>query len=135
MEISTHSWLCMAQQLTIEEIVEQLKKRIFTDKDKRMPVFFDFGDFRPGRINSWRGDYEQLAMDYTDDGEIEAWVLIETLENAIGKSMAGYKGGEFIIEPSTLVWVAKPGDVGHTAVVGILEDEGRIFIMTAFREE
>lgn len=134
METQIDNWLSMCKQLSIGELIQDLKKRMFTDRDKEKTVVFDFGFFRPGRIQSWKGDFEHLAIDYTDEGEVSLWVFIEMLDTLLGDTMENHGGGRFTIEDTTPLWVAKPGDVGKTAVVGTLEDDDRVFIVTAWKD-
>jgi hypothetical protein len=49
----------------------------------------------------------------------------------IGQTFTGYKGGEFVMGPNTLVWVAQDyGDCSERAVSDVFWDEDRIVLQT-----
>ena len=88
-------------------------------------VQFGFIHFRPNlRIHSYRGYYEDLALGYTDeyqkeDTTVEA--LLKILEEAVGKTYTGYKGGDFYMDENTALWVANHSESGGTAIVDVID--------------
>jgi len=59
--------LANSEQLTLGELI--LKLEAVQDKTKK--VVFDFGDYAPTSIGSWRGSYSELALSYTNEGRME----------------------------------------------------------------
>jgi len=62
-------------------------------------------------INSYRGYYEDAALGVNEGGGIPvtAGDLLQIVKDAIGVTYVGYKGGEFLFEEDTLVWIAPWG--------------------------
>lgn len=127
----------MAEQLTLGEIIDRLE----AVADKERKVAFDFEYLWPTTLASWRGDYSQLALGFngtighslkSDNPTIAA--LLQELRSAIGKGFEGWKGGEYVMDSSTLVWVANPGNVGNTAIVGVSDRGYRVVLDTAWCE-
>jgi len=85
-------------------------------------VFFEFGGISPGDVDSWRGDYAQLALGWKADRDGDPRTVAQLLENlteAIGKEFEGYKGGIYMMRESTQVWVDRPGEYTSTALVRV----------------
>lgn len=103
--------------------------------DKSKPVLFN-EQYHPVGLDSWRGSYCELALEYEATGEpLTVAVLLKKLRDAIGATFSGYKGGEFRMGKTTPVWVANYGEcdgfIGHTqAVVGVSENEQAVLIET-----
>ena len=100
-------------------------------KQEEKKVEFDFpGNFTPSYIDSWRGSYCELALDYEQGEPIKIKAFIEMLKEAVGKTYAGYKGGDYLMSENTPVWVDHYGDSGHTGIIGVEGDGWRIYILT-----
>lgn len=128
-------------QLTLGELI--LKLEGIENKD--LPVVFDIKPYRPVNIDSWRGSYDELALKYAGN-ESEAFTVTELLgllKSVIGRTLTGYKGGDYLMGKTTPVWVANYGkcegfrqdlkdykDTTNTAVVDVLEEEDKIIIKT-----
>jgi len=128
----------LTQQLNLGELIKILKSFEFLDEvEKTEQVVFDFGYFSPTSLCSWRGAYEELAIDY-DDVDYEKIInlkqFIELLENAVGKSFEGWKGGMFTMHEDTPLWVSKPHQACDTAVVGVTYAGYKYIINTAYCE-
>ncbi len=132
-----------SDQLTVGEIllkIEPLLKKQKEIKEKyghTARVFYDFCNLFPCDINSWRGSYSELALNYKSYNESEPLEITDfynMLKETIGKTFGGYKGGEYIMGKNTPVWVANYGDSGNTAVIDIVNDEYQIIIITGYRE-
>lgn len=132
-------------QLTLGQIIEKLENCGFTYGQKNEPkeVCYDFGTAIPTTLNSWRGSYSELALGYKLSGydnkeehfaQTTAEELLTELKSAIGKEFTGWKGGEFIMDEDTPVWVANGGDSGNTGIIDVVDDGWRIIIMTAYCE-
>jgi hypothetical protein len=87
---------------------------------------------KPTGVSSWRGDYAELAIEFNDKGEpMLLTEFIALLENAIGKSFEGWKGGNFMMERNTRLWVANPGHSGSTGIIGVREDHRTVNLLTS----
>lgn len=96
---------------------------------------FDFCEFRPdGYFSSYRGFYEDLAMEYTNRGTCQIEDFLPLLKKEIGAVHIGWKGGEYTMGEDTLVWVATEGDVTRTAVVGVMDFGYLAVIQTAYTQ-
>jgi hypothetical protein len=105
-----------SQQLILGELILKLE----AIEDKHKPIIFDGGKYHPSCINSWRGSYEELAIEYEELGRpLSTKHLLILLRNAIGSIFYGYKGGEFKMGKTTPVWVA---NYGHSE--GFREENG-----------
>lgn len=125
-----------SQQLMLGELI--LKLEAIADKSKR--IIFDDKRYHPTGIDSWRGSYAELAIEYAEDGEkLRVGDFLASLKDTIGKTFEGYKGGEFLMGKTTPVWVANYGDSsgfkhdGDTwtqAVIDVSQDEQNVIIET-----
>lgn len=61
-------------------------------------------------VASYRGYYDQLALSPCQtDKPPKVSAVIDMLEGAVGKTYEGYKGGEFVMDLYTRVWIAEYG--------------------------
>lgn len=75
--------------------------------------------------DSYRGYYERIAIDRGDWARADS--LADYLDEKVGKTMTGYKGGEYLITKQTLVHVAAYGFTGPMLVGFVLDrDNGDI---------
>lgn len=121
-------------QLTLGELILKLEAI-----GKNLPIYFDNKKYRPTGIESWRGSYCELSINYEGGGNINSTEiekvhkfksgdhteyksidtalpknvkvkdLLSMLKISIGKTMTGYKGGDFLIGKTTPVWVSRYG--------------------------
>lgn len=127
-----------SKQLTLGELIlliEPLKKTYIDYQEKEQPknVVFNFEYIRPTGLDSWRGSYAELAIEFSSEGEyLSVEKFLSMLKEAIGKTYTGYKGGEFVMGKSTPLWVANYGNSGNTGVVGIKDDEYEVILLTDY---
>ncbi len=129
-----------SQQITLGELILKLE----SVADKNLPVVFDDSRYHPTGIESWRGSYAELAIEYAEDGEkLSVDGLLQLLKKAVGSTFFGYKGGEFLMGRRTPVWVANYGkshgflqdeDVDTQAVIDVLQDGQNVIIETRLFE-
>ncbi|MEQ1733643.1 MAG: hypothetical protein ABL940_08220 [Bacteroidia bacterium] len=132
------------KQLTLGEFIAEIESvGCTTSNGEYKRICFDFGNFVPTNLHSWRGFYEEIALGY---GEIEynkdpnavkkinAKDILNELKWAIGKDYQGYKGGEYTMTENTPVWVGNYGDSNYTAVVGVLDNGYSLIILNAYVE-
>lgn len=132
------------QQLSLGEFIKELESvDLKYDEETYKDVDFDFGTALPTQLDSWRGSYDEIALGYKLSGydnnsehftNNKADKLLEHLKSAIGKEYTGWKGGEFIMDENTPVWVANPGHSGNTGIVGVLDAGYKLVIITAYCE-
>jgi len=117
-------------QMDLGELIAALER-----KDPEANVYFDFAHFRPtGDIYSYRGYYEDLALEYGNEKEaLTVAELIEAIKPMTNSSVTGYKGGEYDVDESTPVWVALHNEAGNTAVVDVIGDHS-VYILTRYVE-
>lgn len=118
------------EPMTLGELIKALEKR---PRDER--VRFDFADYEPTDLRSYRGDYSHAALGWREragDG-VTAGLFRGMLRESIGQDLEGWKGPGGKIGSSTPVWVANSaGDCTHTALVGLVDHEGETVLATAF---
>lgn len=117
--------------MTLGELMAALER-----KDEKKEVIFDFVYFRPdGTLRSYRGDYSELSLGYTNMFEpkkqIKVGDLLAKLLDAVGKTFTGYKGGEFTMGTETPVWVANCGEAGGTGIVDVCDGGIDVVLKTA----
>lgn len=122
-------------QLTLGELILKLE----AVEEKSKPVIFNERYFPVG-IDSWRGSYYELALEYAETGDkfsVAAW--IKKLRETVGSTLYGYKGGEFLMGKTTPVWIANygesegfthDGDIWTQAVVDVSQNEQAVIIET-----
>jgi hypothetical protein len=124
--------------LKLEPIVEKQKERV-SNKHDEARVVYDFEELYPTDIESWRGSYSELALNfktensYPDDKRLTVTEFFKLLKETVGREFTGYKGGEFKMNKMTPVWVANYGNAGNTAVIDIIDNDYEIIIMTGYR--
>ena len=121
-------------KMTLGELIDALDKipREWDVNDEPKTVRFDFGSAIPAHLDSWRGDYAQLALGYKLTGydsseEHSAKVtlsdFLDRLKSGVGATYDGWKGGTFVMGRGTDVWVDNPGNYNHTQIASV-EDRG-----------
>lgn len=135
-----------SDQLTVGAIIQKLEPIVAIQKDRieggrsEAEVYYDFEYLYPTRIDSWRGSYSELALNYTssriseNSAPMKVTQFYEMMKGVVGKEFDGYKGGEFLMTLFTPVWVANNGNSGSTAVVDIIDRGYNVIIVTGFRE-
>lgn len=107
-------------QLTLGELIEELKKCKLDSE-----LYIDWGGY-PGQAISYRGYYEQLAFEY--GYQVTVGEFLQICKDANGRTLVGYKGGEYKMNQYTPVWIANSGSLGRK-IVGINKTtEGYILI-------
>lgn len=115
-------------------------------------VLYDFPPHQfPTDVASYRGSYDQPALGHAGrDSHNDASVnmrgrdrnegpkvseLIAELEKAIsGKIYEGWKGGGYRYKGSHELYVANPGEISYAKIVGVLDKDSRVFLLTAFED-
>jgi len=133
--------LANSDQLTLGELILKLEpiaknqKGVQEKYGHEANVQYDFEHLFPTALDSWRGDYSELALNYQSDGErMDVGEFLQMLKDAIGKEYTGYKGGEFAMGKHTPIWVANYGNSGSTAVIDVVDGEHTVYLITGLRE-
>ena len=129
------------RQLTLGELIRQIEVLPLTfkaqDSQAQKLIWFDFGNTYPARVGSWRGAYEEFAIDFSS-GSYDvptALAFLQVLRGARDAEFRGWRGGDYTMTEATPVWVDHPGNAGNTAVVGVRDVEYHgIVIATAWCE-
>jgi hypothetical protein len=127
--------------MTLGELIAALD-----EQPQEMGVRFANGE-RPGRFISYRGAYADLALESGEgyDGNLPAhmvergYVAHETVgslraaaDETIGKTLEGYKGGEYIMYVNTPIWLAEEGVSSGVALVGVEQVPGKPGVSSPF---
>ncbi len=124
-----------SSQLSLGEIILKCEGI----KNTKLPVLFDIKKYHPTSIDSWRGSYDELALEYEDKGKpMLLSAFLKVLKNTIGKTITGYKGGDFLMGKTTPVWVANYGECygfrkdgyKNTAVIDVIKQKLAVIIKT-----
>lgn len=140
----------MTKQLTLGQLIKHLELVI-----KRRPeaannqVVYDFEYAYPVSLGSWRGSPDMIAIGFSfavhsipgfvqhynqKNEPFNVASFIGLLKDAVGKTFYGWKGGQGTMKESTPLWVANTGNGGSTIVVGILDTETNIVLLTQYHE-
>jgi hypothetical protein len=129
-KVKRNEQLKNSPQFTLGELIMKLEGFA-----QDLQVVFDFDDMHPTSktsLCSWRGSYDELAIEYTKQGlGPELHEFLKRLRQAIGETFLGWKGGEFVMGKRTPLWVDNCGDGGHRGVVGAKVKDRRVIIQTA----
>ncbi len=89
-------------------------------------------------FNSYRGYYNDLAIGYTVDNNEGFIIVKEFLDSAkecLGKTFYGYKGGEFIMDENTPLWIANYGHTSDFIIDRLEESNNCCFVYLAIKED
>jgi len=114
--------------ITLGELISKL-----SECKEDTEVQFDFGYFTPNSFGSWRGSYDQLALSYCDFS-ITVEQLLQKAEKAVGATYTGWKGGDFHMNASNIIWVSQDGNSNMTVITGLTDLGHKVVLHTAYRE-
>jgi len=80
-------------------------------------------------LSSYRGYYSDLAIE-RGGSEVTIAEMVDRLQNAVGETYEGYKGGDYTMSRSTPVWVASYGEASGWLVIDVVLEENVIVIVT-----
>jgi len=124
-----------SDQLTLGELILKLDPIVEKQDEGEATVRYDFEYLFPNDIDSWRGSYSELALNFTTEGQVmKVSEFLKMLKDCIGRKFIGYKGGEFTMNKNTPIWVANYGNSGNTAVIDVLDNEYCVILITGYRE-
>lgn len=128
--------LANSDQLTLGELILKLEPIVKNQKDgEEATVRYDFEYLFPTSIDSWRGSYDELALNFEMQGEeMNVSEFLEMLKDCIGKTFTGYKGGDFMMHKGTPIWVANYSHSGNKAVIDVVDNGYVVLLITGYRE-
>ena len=92
-------------------------------------IVFDFAMISPTTIASYRGFYEQAALGFSEDGSVTVRGLLSEVESAIGKKFTGWKGGDYLFDEGTDLWVANQGRTSNTRILDLADYDDSWFVI------
>ena len=99
--------------LTLDDMIVQLQ-----ECEPNNLVVLDIGGTL-GKERSYRGYYSDLAFENDLSRVKSAGDLLAQCQNALGQTYEGYKGGDYVMEADTPLWIAGYGIASGTAVIGM----------------
>lgn len=128
------------EQMTLGQLIEQLEKMssdsgVICSTDTSM-VFTTF--------DSYRGYYDDLALGYIakdyyeekKDDEIHTVKdFLAEAKSCLGKTFYGWKGGKFIMDKNTPLWVANSGHTSNFVIDRIEESCGSCFVYLGIKKD
>ena len=84
-------------------------------------IIFDPWNLRPTNLASYRGFYEDLALDFEIGEPCPVVQLLDECRRAIGRQFEGYKGGLYTATRDTAIWCSHWGQAQNLVVTGIRE--------------
>lgn len=117
--------------MRLGKLIDMLKKC-----DQEKPLFLRVDGvikYYPCDISSYRGDYSHLAIERNeteDSSPIKVGDFIKELELCIGKTFTGYKGGDFVMDDTTPIWVSDYGITESYKVIPPVELYNLVYIDT-----
>jgi hypothetical protein len=89
-------------------------------------------DLGPTKLSSYRGYYEDLAIECECGAGMNLEGFLAQLALALGGQVfEGYKGGDFVMHDGSAVWVSNWGDCSRSRVVGVrVEHDAYVYIET-----
>jgi len=94
--------------MTLGELIKRLESA-----DPTQVVRWGFGD-----PHSYRGYYEQLAFEPKENVTVAS--MLADAKSALGRTFCGYKGGDYVMDEWTSVWIANYGESGGEGIGDIL---------------
>lgn len=142
-EKSRKETLSKSSQLTLGELILKLEPIVKKNKGKKIEdlpdVYFDFCRMFPTTTMSWRGSYKEVCLDFTDGrsenkSPLNIRDFFKLIKNTIGKEFEGYKGGEYVMDKHTPVWIDNYGRSTDTGLVDVLDLDYQVLLITQYTE-
>ena len=109
--------------LTLGELIERLKGYPLSNI-----VAIDSGGY-PYNDHSYRGYYSDLAFESGEEPKTVAEFLC-ICKRALNSTYEGYKGGDFVMDKDTPLWVSASGVNSNMAIMDIVERGDEIVLIT-----
>lgn len=119
--------LALTEIISVGELIGRLNA--MPDENIVKVEFLD-SLYNPGDVDSYRGFYNHLFINYTEKDERTVEQVLKNLRDAIGTTFQGYKGGYYEMDWKTPIWVDEYGRAQEVGVTGV-ERNGDIVIITS----
>ncbi len=75
----------------------------------------------PGTPHSYRGYYSDLAFELNDPTEVDLKVkdFLAICKKVLDTTLEGYKGGDFVMDAKTPLWLSAWGDASEIAIMDV----------------
>jgi hypothetical protein len=114
--------------ITLGELIAKLEPQ---DGTAELAVEFGGDLFAFGDLDSYRGYYSDLAIEPGGATYGTVAGALSELQDAVGKTFTGYKGGDFAMNSRTIVWVDYYGNYSGIGVTGVEVRDGLVVITSA----
>lgn len=111
--------------LTLGALIEALDEQ----PGEKPVVFGGAVAASPGGLDSYRGYYSDLSFEPSLD-PVNVEELRKDAKAALGKSFIGYKGGDFVMNEETPLWVSEYGECSDVAVMQVISTEDSVVLAT-----
>lgn len=111
-------------QMTLGKLLEALR----SVPPETLVVFGDSMSPDP-LIASYRGYYQDGAIDGIDT-PVTAGELVASYSGQLGTTMEGYKGGDYPIDESVVLWRSPYGEASDLAIMNTFVGDGVMVIVT-----
>lgn len=92
-------------------------------------------DLIPCGLTSYRGYYNELALEYDIVGHCTVENLLKVAKKVLGKELMGYKGGNFLMTKNTPVWISNYGNTSNMLLTKVESPfTGYVYIYGEYRE-
>ena len=115
------------ESMKLGELIRRLQS---FDGNDRIVIDIDGKYHNPLCLSSFRGYYDQLAIDQTSNDEKKLGIFLKECEEAVGKVFTGWKGGDFTMYEHTLVWVSEIGCCDNIIITDIIYVDSDVVIKT-----
>lgn len=83
----------------------------------------------PNNFHSYRGYYKQVAIEETML-ELDCSAFLQQVDDAIGQTYEGWKGGDYTMHRGTFVFVSEEGTASGIMITDVVEHEDFIELVT-----
>jgi hypothetical protein len=124
--------------ITLGELIDGLEKAL-AERDEDMPadrerrIYFDWCNYHPSTFHSYRGWYDHLAVTPSHEYEsLTAEQFLERCKAQVNAQHHGWKGGNYVMDRETPVWVAHDGECYGTGISGVKNHGWAIILETKY---
>ncbi len=113
-------------QLTLGKLIKSLES-----SNQNATVLCSNG-ISPGTPYSYRGYYSDLAFELNDPVEVDLRVgdFLTTCRKILDTTLEGYKGGDFVMDADTPLWLSAWGDTSKVAIMDIVrKNDGTVLLI------
>lgn len=85
----------------------------------------------PGTPYSYRGYYSDIAFELNDPTEVDLKVkdFLAICRKVLGTTLEGYKGGDFVMDANTPLWLSAWGDASDVAIMDVVRKDDETVLL------